>query len=384
MGITTSPSKLYNRLQQWSDEKLYFEADDYFQSLLSNLDLAKQSIEIECYIFEQDALGRSIISRLIAAANRGVNVRISIDGYGSLAWDIQHLEALNKSNIKVKIFHPLPWRLSLYRHVKFVTGFINKLIFLSSRINKRNHRKLYIIDKEAAWSGSLNISASHLSHEKGGSNWLDCGVTIKGDSVKDLSQSFNDVWQRKVTLNILTTSLPFRTNNNLIKRQQKNFELIRLIGNSKKRVWIMSAYLAPSKLIIRALKKAKSQGIDVKLLISKHSDVVMFPLVSTTFYEELIKTGIEIYEYNAQIIHAKTILIDDLLMVGSSNLNHRSFLHDLELDIILSKTSSIFQLEKKFKALIATTDCVTSKRLINQPWYKQLLGKLLWRLRYWL
>jgi len=387
-------TKLLKALQHWSDEQLYFENDNYFTDLIASFDQAEQTIEIESYIFSQDELGKRVVASLLRATERGVDVKLIIDGLGSKEWQLAQVAELTSAGVKVKIYHPLPWHLSLYQEVKIVKGFFYKFLYLFSKINKRDHRKLYIIDKHTAWTGSLNLSSSHISgisktdsSKSDGvktDNWFDCGVKITGKPVVDLSCTFDEIW-RGISLRALgNSSLPFRTNNNVIKRQRKNLELIHLIRSSKKKIWIISAYLAPSIRIINALNQARQRGVDVKLLVSKRSDVAIFPLVSRTYYHSLLSAEIEIYEYDARIIHAKTILMDELLIVGSSNLNHRSFLHDLELDVILTQPSSLEDFSQKFEQLATQSSRVTLEELTKQVWYKRLLGKLIWRLRYWL
>jgi len=377
-------TRLLNNLRPWDSESLYYDSDTYFKDLIAELDQAKQTIEIESYIFSQDDLGKRVIRSLLNAAKRDINVRIIIDGLGSKEWQLAQVFQLTSAGIKVKIYHPLPWHLSFYQEVKIVKGFFYKFLYLFSRINKRDHRKLYIIDKNAAWTGSLNLSSSHICDDSKNDNWFDCGVKVTGKPVTDLSYTFDEIW-RGISLHTLGNKrLPFRTNNNVVKRQRKNLELIRLIRSSKKRIWIISPYLVPSKRIVKALSQARQRGVGVKLLVSKRSDVIVFPLVSTSYYHSLLSSNVEIFEYDGRIIHAKTMMLDEILIVGSSNLNHRSFLHDLELDIILNQPSSLQNSAKKFEQLVDLSSQMTLEKLAKLPWYKHLLGKIIWRLRYWL
>jgi cardiolipin synthase A/B len=377
-------STLLCHLIQWSSEEVYFLGNDFFSELITNLNNSKNSIEFECYIFYHDNLGRKIIHALISAAKRGVKIKLILDGYGSMSWNRHQVDELTNVGIEVKIFHPLPWRLSLYNRTIVTTNFINKFLYLVSRINKRNHRKLYIIDSETAWSGSMNISVSHLNHNNHDNIWLDCGVKITGKPVIELSNSFHEIWKRKIHYPVKNTHLPFRTNNNIIKRQHKNNELIELIQSCKQKIWIINAYLAPSRRILNALKRARSNGADVKLIISHHSDVIFFPLISTTYYTELLQIGVEIYEHNQYIIHAKTILLDGIAFVGSSNLNHRSFLHDYELDIILRKPDTLHKLTEQFIQLATESDKINASKIKDLPWHYHIIGKIFWAIRYWL
>jgi len=376
--------RLLPLLHQWSNESVFFSGDEYFNDLINGLNCAKHSIEIECYIFYQDDLGKKIINALIEAAKKGVEIRLIIDGYGSLNWNTRQILKLTDNDISVKVFHPLPWRLSLYKKSIRKNNFINKFIYLSSRINKRDHRKLYIVDKTYAWSGSMNIAASHLKQLNRNSVWFDCGVKVTGESVLELSDNFNEIWKRKIRYPNENKHLPFRTNDNIIRRKHKNSELVSLIKSCNERVWIISAYFAPSRRIVNALKHARLNNVDVKLFISRNSDIVFFPIISVTYYAELIEAGIEIYEHNKYIIHAKTILIDNIAFVGSSNLNHRSFLHDLELDIILSHKTSLQKIVNESIQLINDSDKINQSKLINLPWYYRIMGKIIWRIRYWL
>jgi len=372
------------QLHQWSSEYIFFSGDKYFNDLLDGINNAKNSIKIECYIFYQDHLGRKIISALIEAAERGIKIKIIIDGYGSLNWNTQQVSELTDKGIEIKIYHPLPWRLSLYKTSIKQKGFINKFLYLTSRINKRDHRKLYIIDKTTAWSGSMNIAASHLRLSKNDNAWFDCGVKVTGESVLELADNFSEIWKRRIHYPNENKHLPFRTNDNIIRRQHKNNEIVNLIQTSKKRVWIISAYFAPSRKIVNALKQARLNNIDVKIFISRNSDIIFFPMISTTYYDELLQSGIEIYENNKYIIHAKTILIDKIAFAGSTNLNHRSFLHDLELDIILSHKYSIKKLVDESIQLMNDSDKITPSTLTNLAWYYRVMGRIIWRIRYWL
>ncbi len=369
---------------QWSSERLYFSGSDYFNDIISNIEKAEHSIYIECYIFYHDSLGNKIINALIRAAQRNIEIRLIIDGYGSLNWNTGQLNELISLGISIKVFHPLPWRISLYKRTIIKKDFFDKFIYLSSRINKRDHRKLYIIDNKTAWSGSMNISADHISSLENQKNWFDCGIKITGESIIELVDNFNEIWKNKRRLPPESQHIPFRANNNINRRKNKNAELINLIQSCHKRVWIISAYLAPSPRIINALKAAKNNGADVKLIISHHSDVMFFPLISTTYYSDLLAAGIDIYENLEYIIHAKTILLDDLAFVGSTNLNHRSFLHDLEIDIISTQPASLKSLHNKFIDLTKNSSHISISKLKNLPWHRHILGKIIWNIRYWL
>ena len=117
--------------------------------------------------------------------------------------------------------------------------------------------------------------------------------------------------------------------------------LVERIGNARQRLWICNAYFSPSGAVIRAIKKSRKRGVDVRLVVADRSDVMLFPMLSATYYADLLKAGISIFYYRAGMLHAKMMLIDQQCVVGSTNLNHRSFYHDLELDVVLSSPELI-------------------------------------------
>jgi len=380
---TINVKTLSKQLDVWQSETIYFDADAYFNRVILGIKQATESIVIESYIFDLDAVGLQFVNALADAARRGVTVRIIIDGYGSFGWRNENISQLSSSGVALKIYHPLPWRLSFYDNAIIKKNTFAKLIYLVSRLNKRNHHKLCIIDNKRVFSGSYNVSATHLYHQSGYCNWLDCGVEITGESVKKLRSSFDEIWRGFGLNGKMSNRLPFRTNNTPLRRFRKNSELAQLICSCRGKIWITNAYLAPSRRIVNALKAAKSHGADVQILVSSLSDVPVYPLASTVYYLDLLAAGVKIHEFSQGFIHSKTILFDDLAMIGSSNLNHRSFLHDLELDIILTQESSKQELTKKFEQLIGSSTRVTKSQLSRQPWHKKILGKILWRLRYW-
>jgi cardiolipin synthase len=139
------------------------------------------------------------------------------------------------------------------------------------------------------------------------------------------------------------------------------------------RIWITNAYLAPSAPILRRLKKAAKRGVDVRILLPRKSDVFFMPWVAGSYYKELIASGVRIYEYLPRFLHAKSVIIDDWVVVGSSNMNRRSMLKDFEVDIVLNKTESIHACLEKFeKDLIESEEIITAR-----GGFTSLLGRVI-------
>lgn len=366
----------------WQTEQLYFNSLNYFADILAQIDQAQHNIIIESYIFDCDDLGKKIINALALAHQRGVYVRVLMDGIGSSTDGYRAAAELEAHSIDVKIYRPLPWRIFDYNRGIHKGSIANKLLSSIRRINQRTHRKLIIIDNTWLWSGSLNISQRHLPLAAGGEGWKDYGVGVCGKHIQAITEQFDDFWLRR----------PIRTNPSLFRyywntysswsRIRKNRLLLEKIEQAQDRILITSAYFAPSTKIIRALKRARRRQVDIQILVTAKSDVHLFPLLTASYYADLLRAGIHIYEYQPCMLHAKALLIDDFCLIGSTNFNHRSFLHDRELDIVLTQPESLQQLQNQF--MLDRADSVEVTLSPDRVWRWRLLGWLPRLLRYWL
>jgi len=366
----------------WQQEQLFFNPEDYFTALLADIALAQSSLVLETYIFKQDATGQRVIQALQAAAHRGVLVRVLMDGLGS-GRDAHHImEGLSAAGVEVRIFRPLPWHFSLHHLTPLRGEWPKRLFNFFWRINKRNHRKLCIIDQHIAWVGSFNITQDHFG--SAGTAWKDLAARVQDENVAKLQQSFEDIWLRVSKGKRQHRIRNFFSNHSRQLRKTKNAHLIKLIQNAKTRIWITNAYFSPSWAFLKALREADRRGVSVKIMVPQKSDVFIFPALASTYYADLIKAGVEIYEYEGRILHEKSLLIDNIAIVGSTNLNYRSFFHDLELDVLLNQAQSIHNMESKFVEELQHCHEITAPRLQQYPPLLLLLGWLSRIIRYWL
>ncbi|GAH09354.1 unnamed protein product, partial [marine sediment metagenome] len=153
----------------------------------------------------------------------------------------------------------------------------------------------------------------------------------------------------------------------------------------KQRIWITNAYFVPDNVLLKRLRDAANNGIDVRILLPKKSDVMVMPWASSTFYYRLLKSGVKIFEYLPSMLHAKSLIIDNWALIGSSNLNHRSLLHDLEADIMLKSTESIKQLESDFlNDLTQSREVELDSWHIIRPLRQRLVGRMVLYMKYWI
>lgn len=367
----------------WKTERLLTDASQYFALMLHDINQARQSIDFNFYIVHLDSLGSKIIDALIKASQRGVRVRLLMDGVGSSLHAGSIAQRMTHAGCEVQIFRPLPFSPKLYRWSGLQGSGMQQLMHFLMNINQRNHYKLGIIDSRIIWSGSFNISEDHLALELGGKGWRDYGVRLTDDNTDDIQLCFDMLWSNAARRPTLSRINRFRTNLSVPMRMFYNKLMLFRIRFAKKRIWISNAYFAPSRSVVRALIKARKNNVDVRLILPSISDVVLFPTISRSYYGKLLKNGIRIYKYSDRILHAKVMLIDEHCWIGSTNLNHRSFYHDLELDIALEKPETIKAVKQQLRIDMRQSQKLHYNEFSPYSW-TMLKAHFLRIFRYWL
>lgn len=359
--------------------------------MLADIQNAHSSIRIETYTFNGDLLGERIAQALIAAKKRGVDVKVLVDGAGTPVWGGNMTKRLERAGIATRIFHPFPWRLWQWSRSWVRLPKLLKAIYLMLKINSRNHRKVIIIDEHIVYVGSFNISKCHLSHIDGGDSWRDTGLRIITQDTKDLIKALDAAWNHvpikeriKEFFQHINTNPQFRLNNTRHRRRILYKRLLRRIDNAKQRIWITNAYFVPDSYLLNKLRDAAQRGIDVRILLPHKSDVFVMPWASSAFYYNLLKAGVRIFEYLPNILHAKTLIIDEWPIVGSSNLNHRSLRHDLEVDINLRSEHNKTLLAQTFIRDLEQANEISLNNWWHRPWYQRFIGRLALYMKYWI
>lgn len=372
------------------EEKLLID-DQIFDWLLKDIAQAKTSIELSTYIFDEDIIGVKIADALILAAKRGVNVRVLVDGVGTF-WSTDFLNKMNEAGVQTRIYHPLPLMMQQFNIAAHTpSNFMDKLFYLFSKINSRSHQKFCVIDQRTAYVSSANIAKCHVCKKFGGDGWRDNTIRIVDIDTSYLEFIFNYTWnhlpiaqrirrvfQRKPIDSIFSSNLGWRQRRRMIRN------LINRINHAKHTIWITNAYFVPDIFMERALIKAAHRKVDVRILLPQISDVIIFPLVATTFYSSLLKNGIAVYEYKPSVLHAKTWIIDDWYSVGSSNLNSRSLKHDLEVDITIQTDKVKQELKQQFLIDLQHSEKISWEHLKKQSLFKKILGRFILFFRHWI
>ncbi len=371
----------------WHKETLHFDPAQYFQLLCRDIAAARHSVSVEVYILEKDRCGQQLLAALRAAASQGVQVRLLIDGVGSADWTRSELSDMQRTGIDARVHNPPPRPIGW-----FYDSWLSQIRWLPhslTRLNKRTHRKVVVIDKTRAWVGSQNYGERFLS-------WRESNCTVHGPQVEALHLSLERVWQqgaaanrpppahRSYRLSATANVRDIRTNTTMISRHRHRQELLQRIRSAKRRVWLTTAYFVPTTRLMLALLKAVQNGAEVALIVPAQSDHMSLRWLSQIYFKTLLRYGVKVHEYRPCMMHAKSLIADDWVTLGSTNMNHRSFYHDFEIDIVLHRPESHQALCKQFLLDRQQCSTITSSGLEMMPWPTKFAARVAHLIRNWL
>jgi cardiolipin synthase len=310
--------------------RLLVDGSQFFPALNDRIDAAREHVHIEFFIWRDDDRGRESRDHLVAAARRGVEVRVLLDQIGCLGLSRSFFGPLIDAGAKFAWFrtaHPLR----------------NRWLF-----NLRNHRKLQIIDGRIAFVGGMNMGREYAGEDPAVGPWRDVQLEIIGGAAKKLQMIFADDWffaTEEKLLHPRYYPVPNQLQSLLVQPMSDGpdaahdpiqMSLVYLLNTARRRVWLTAGYFVPKEPLLTALQLAAARGVDVRLLVSEKSDHPLLINVGRSYYEELLEFGVKIFEYERGINHAKVGLIDDeWLMVGSANFDIRSMRLNFELNVLV-------------------------------------------------
>lgn len=347
--------------------------DEYYDLIVDEINQAQVEIQMESYIFEFDAIGKRVLMALAEARLRNVNVRLMVDGIGSLISINQIRTYCSTHGIEFRIYRALPY-------ISFILKNFNR--FLRST-NRRNHRKIIVIDKAKAFVASYNVSRVHSEKESGKLAWQDLAVLVSGPEVAKISILANAYWLRfpfsMMRRHKRVNFARVRSTHSMASRQLAKLQLIEKLKASKDHVRILTPYFVPSKKLIRALISAAKNKSLIEVIVPIRSDFIIVDLAGRYLVRKLLKYNIQVYQYLPSFMHAKAVIVDNWATLGSHNLNHRSLIHDLEMDITLEGKTELQPLENYWQYLKSKSRLI-SKSDIDQD---SFLIRLLCRISFW-
>ena len=323
------------------ETRLLVDGASFYDALSERISQARHHVHIEFYIWRDDSRGNAILDRLVAAARRGVEVRLLLDPIGCFGLRRSHFDRLVQAGGKFAWFrtaHPLKnqWTFTL-----------------------RNHRKLQVIDCRYCFVGGMNMGREYASEDPAVGRWRDYQLEISGAVARKFQMVFADDWffatQEKLLARVYYP--PPDCSQRVIVQPMTDgpdgpddsieMSLVAMLSLARERVWLTAGYFGPNEPFLSALQLAAARGIDVRMLVAGKSDHPFLVNVGRSYYEELLRYGVKIFEYEKGINHAKVALIDrEWLMVGSANLDVRSMRLNFELNALVRDPATAAELER--------------------------------------
>ncbi len=334
-AIVGSPLLLGNKVTLLQDGAATYPA------MFAAIRNARDHINLETYIIEDDEIGRQFADLLLEQQSRGVQVNIIYDSVGGFNTPKAFFNRLKAGGIEVLEFNPI-------NPLKAKTPWL---------INNRDHRKLLVVDGRTAFIGGINISSVNSAGsvgrrtEKAAGNpvaWRDTHLQIEGPVVGELQKLFMETWEKQRGQPLAPKEYfpALEAQGNEIVRAIGStpddpysliyLTLISAIGNAEKQVYLTNAYFVPDPQLLKALIDAAGRGVDVRLLLPSHSDSAVVFHAGRSHYSGLLEGGVKLYERFGALLHSKTAVIDGVWStVGSTNLDWRSFLDNDEVNAVI-------------------------------------------------
>jgi cardiolipin synthase len=385
-----------------SDLQLLEGSIAFFPSLIATIDNAQKSVQMETYIFDLTASGTDVAMALERAAQRGVQVRVMVDGFGTPEFPDEWRKRFKAAGIQWLVYEPI----------------VTLGIFLPSQW-RRLHRKLCVIDSTVAYCGGINLLDDWHDPSYGAlaAPRFDFTVRVSGALAQDIQVATCQLWDRLTVgkpLNIKRVKTAIETlpsvlkrhhwqantqtgktlaalvlRDNITNRGQIERAYLKAIGDAHKEIIIANAYFVPGAKLRRALVHAAKRGVKVQLLLQGKYEYFMQYHAARPIYGTLLAAGVEIYEYDKSYLHAKVAVIDSVwATVGSSNLDPLSLLLAREANIVMQDTDFAQSLRKRLLLAMANEGKrVDATHIANRPWtqrFNEMIAFALMRTGLWL
>jgi cardiolipin synthase len=364
-----------------------------YQAVFTAIEKAREYVLVESFIFEEAVQGDRKLSQLLAdAKSRGVHVYVIYDAVGSLTTGREFLDGLRAAGVGLCEFNPL-----------------NPLDGRFAGLNHRDHRKIVVVDGVHGFAGGINFSHAYriasaqrkgkgLSRQDGiDQGWRDTHVSVSGTGAKELERLFRETWQSaecvgeiqpafkpegvsqgKTVVQIVASTPDDETN--VIYAM-----LLSVLTYAQKSVDVTMAYFVPDDTLEDALKDAAKRGVVVRIILPSYSDFAGVFYAGRAHYQELLESGVKLYELDGAFLHSKSIVVDGVWSsVGSTNFDWRSFVHNNEISVCVIDEGFATTMGRAFD-----NDLQSSKEITLAQWkkrgFRQRLNEWLWLpLQYWL
>ena len=359
MALNSSNSTLYVN----NGVKLFTTGKDFFESMFSEVEKAKKYIHVEFYIFNSDTIGSKFIEILKRKAKEGVKVRVIIDDVGSWLMRKSSVRDMRAAGIEIYCFLKVG------------------LPAINSKVNYRNHRKIVVIDGDVGYTGGMNVADRYVEGSKWGA-WRDTHLRIEGEAVHGLQRVFLSDWYFVSRTLLSDDELYYPTpdspvGNSLIQVVSSSPDcewesimqtFFMAFAQARNYIYLQTPYFLPNQTIVNALQCAALGGVDVRIIIPRHSDASFALKSSMTYIDEMLNAGVKVYFFEEGFIHSKTIVIDDnLSTVGTANMDFRSFEQNFEINTWIYDPEFAQTMKNIFLADLEKSSLINLEEWRNRP-----------------
>lgn len=322
---------------------LLLNGEEIFPAMIDAIRAAKQSVTYAQYYFEDGPVARDLVEAFAERCRAGVETSILLDAFGSLSMPAEYLETLKKSGCRVEIFRPLsPIALN--------------------RTNQRNHRRVLVIDGRVGFTGGSGVSRKWMGNGRVEGHWRETDARVRGPVIEYLQGAFAENWLEAT--GIVLGGEPYfprpvspagEAYAQVVRSSPAggSFAMYTMfllaISSSRRTIFITNPYFVPDGTMEDALTAAVARGVRVVVLVPGQIDHNIVRQASRGKFGKMLKAGVEIHEYRAALLHAKTMVVDGIWStVGSTNLDNRSFAMNDELNLVVYDAPFARRLEKVF------------------------------------
>lgn len=358
-----------------SSTEFFPSGEEFFRELTKELKGAEKYIFLEFFIIEEGVMWNSILDILLDKVREGVDVRLIYDDFGCISkLPSGYSKKMEQEGIKCCVFNPF-------------------IPILSLRLNNRDHRKIAVIDGSTAFTGGANLADEYINERERFGHWRDCAIKIQGTAVWSLTVMFLSMWTYlRNTKEDYSKFMPAQSEDKsgccgyvqpfddspLDDENVSEAVYLNLINQSSKYVYIETPYLIADNKMMVALSLAAKRGVDVRILTPKIPDKRYAYAVTQSSYEELLKSGVSIYQYTPGFNHGKTFVVDDdYAVVGTINLDYRSLYLHFECGVWMYKTMSVEQVKNSTLKAFEQSEEITLEYVKSIPKIKRIFRSVL-------
>ena len=373
---------------------IFLESPPLVAAMVDDIRQAKERVWLEFYIVQADSAGNAIAEALIDRAAAGVDVRVLYDGLGCQTTPQAYFDRLSVAGVEVIAYHTI-W------------DALRNLGRFTRIVNRRNHRKLLIVDDAIGYFGGMNItatndeaaSASPSVPDAGSSGWRDVHVRLAGHQARELAESFDRSWRRALRLRVERRPRAYRRGRLPLGAEKISFYdsgpgrrhsrahrvYRRLFRRARSRITISMAYFLPTGRVLGELLRAARRGVQIEVVVPSQSDVKLVERATRFMYPRLLRRGFKLHERQRRMLHSKLAVIDEeWSVVGSANLDSRSLGFNLEFLAVVRSRRFAEALREVCAYEIARSQRVTETQCEAHGFWQRWLNWAAYQLRWWL